>query len=158
MQRTCIAVVDASRARLFMFERSAEPTGLHENLVETTDLVNPARRLTQSEQLSESRPGSSRVGPRGFAFDDHREARTGELDRSFAKLVAQELQRLTLSPQVQRLVVCASPRMLGELRHAAPTFERTGLEVAEVARDLVKLTPSQLRERLGEYGLLPEAT
>ncbi|MBL9017658.1 MAG: host attachment protein [Myxococcales bacterium] len=155
MQRTCIAVVDAAHARLFLFDRSAEATGLHEELVETTDLVNPARRLTQGEQLTESRPGSGRVGTRGFAYDDHRGARTDELDRAFAKSIAQELQRLTVSPQVQRLILCASPRMLGELRQAARTFERGGLEVAEVARDLVKLTPPELRERLGEYGLLP---
>lgn len=155
MHRTCIAVVDASRARLFTFDRSVEAGGMHEELVETTDLVNPARRLTQGEQLSDSRPGSSRVGTRGFAYDDHREARTEEIDRGFAKLIAQELQRLTLSPQVQRLIVCASPRMLGELRQASRTFERSGLEIAELARDLVKLTPPQLREQLGDYGLLP---
>lgn len=155
MQRTCIAVVDASRARLFLLDRSAEAAGIEEQLVEAADLINPARRLTQGEQLSDSRPGSSRVGTRGFAYDDHREARTEEIDRGFAKLIAQELQRLTVSPQVQRLIVCASPHMLGELRQAAHTFERSGLEITEVARDLVKLTPPQLRVRLGDYGLLP---
>ena len=155
MQRTCIAVIDASRARLFLYDRTAEVTGIREDLVETTDLVNPARRLTQGEQLTDSRPGSGRVGSRGFTYDDHRGARTEELDRSFAKLIAHEVHRLTASPQVQRLIICASPRMLGELRQAAHVFERPALAVDEVDRDLVKLTPPQLRAQLGEYGLLP---
>ena len=128
MQRTCIVVVDASRARLFLFDRTAEPAGLREELIETTDLVNPARRTTRAERVS---------------------------DRGFAKLIAQEVQRLIVSPQVQRLIVCASPHMLGELRQVAHTFERSGLEIAEVPRDLVTLSPPELRERLGDYGVLP---
>jgi hypothetical protein len=38
MYRACIAVVDASRARLFTYERSNDADG-HEELAELTDLV-----------------------------------------------------------------------------------------------------------------------
>ena len=154
MHRTCIAIVDASRARLFTLDRTSELGGVAEQMVETTDLVNPARRLTPSEQLTETRPGSSRVGTRGFAFDDHRDARTDALDRDFARQVAAEVGRAVSDRQVARLIVCASPHMLGELRRAGG-YSRAGLTVEELDRDLVKLTPTQLRAQLADYGILP---
>ncbi|MBL0215274.1 MAG: host attachment protein [Myxococcales bacterium] len=138
MHRTCIAIMDASRARLFTLDRTAETGTVSESLVEDTGLVNPARRTEGSE----------------WDYDDHRNHRIEELERTFAKQVATEVRRLTADPKVRRLIVCASPNMLGELRQVA-SFERPGLEIEETARDLVKLTPHQIRTQLGEYGLLP---
>src|SRR5512143_3490170 len=91
MYRACIAVVDASRARLFTYERSTEVEGLKEELIEERDLVNPARRQRPSELFSESRPGSSRTGGLQYAFDDHREAHVEALDAEFSRLVIDEL-------------------------------------------------------------------
>jgi len=73
MQRTCIAVVDASRARLFTLDRNAEQDPGTSPLVETADLVNPVRQLTQNE------------------LDDHHNARAEQLDRAFAKKIATEV-------------------------------------------------------------------
>ena len=139
MHRTCIAVIDATRARLFTFDRSAEGDGVHEELIETTDLVNPGRRLAAS---------------RGFPYDDHGDARQEEMDRTFAKQIAAEIRRLTDDPLARRLVLCASPNMLGEMRKVAP-LARDGVAVEEMARDLVKLNAPQLRAQLRDYGLLP---
>ncbi len=139
MHRTCIAVMDAARARLFTLDRTADAGGVREELVESADLVNPARRLASS---------------RGFSHDDHGDARVAELDRTFAKQIAVELRRLTDDPRARRLVVCASPNMLGTIRQVAP-LARDGVAVEELARDLVSLTATQLRERLEEYGMLP---
>ena len=72
MTRTCIVVADASRARLFLFTRQLDAGELHETLTETTDLVNPARRLRPSELFSESRPGVSRSRDLQYGIDDHR--------------------------------------------------------------------------------------
>jgi len=44
--------------------------------------------------------------------------------------------------------------MLGELRRVSDVYERPQLEVEEIDRDLVKLTPSQLRDQLVAYGVL----
>lgn len=139
MHRTCIAVIDAARARVFTFERSAESEGLREELRETVDLVNPGRRLAAA---------------RGFPYDDHGDARLAELDRTFAKTIAAEVHRVIDDPNTRQLVVCASPNMLGTLRQVA-RFARDGLAVEEIARDLVNLNPTELRSQLATYGVLP---
>jgi len=155
MYRTCIAIVDATRARLFTFDRTAEPGGpVREDLVERTDLVNPARHQTSTELFSDA-PGSGRSGSHSYGIDDHRDSHIDALDASFAKEIDVEIQRLIRDPNARRLIVCASPRMLGDLRKVAGSFERDGLTVDEVPRDLVKLTAPQIREHLSSYGLLP---
>ncbi len=154
MHRTCIAVVDASRARLLTFERSAEAEGLSESLVEQRDFINPARRLTPAEQLSDS-PGSGRSGSLQFGLDDHRDAYTDKLDIEFSRLVNDEVEQLLRTAPAKRLIVCASPRMLGHLR-AARGKHSPDLAIDEIPRDLTKLTPPQLREHLAAQGLLPE--
>ena len=155
MYRACIAVVDASRARLFTYERSTEAEGLKEQLTEERDLVNPARRQRPSELFSESRPGSSRTGGLQYAFDDHREAHVEALDAEFSRVVIDELVAVLRAAHAQRVILCASPHMLGELRVAGRDLPKEGVVIDELARDLVKLTPAQLREHLESQGLLP---
>ena len=156
MYRACIAVVDASRARLFTYERSSEIEGLKEHLIEERDLVNPARRQRPSQLFSDSRPGSSRTGGLQYAFDDHREAHVEALDAAFSRLVIDELVNVLRGAHAQRVILCASPNMLGELREAGRDLAREGVEIDELDRDLVKLTPPQLRDHLASYGLLPD--
>jgi protein required for attachment to host cells len=153
MYRACIAIVDASRARLFQFERTSTPEGLRDQLDEVCDLVNPARRLRPSELFSESGPNGGHSAGHGFTFDDHRDDHMAKLDAEFAGSIAVELTRLATG--VDRLVICASPRMLGQLRDVTRSLHRPGLILEELPRDLVKLTPPQLREQLASYGLLP---
>ncbi|MFN0251784.1 MAG: host attachment protein [Kofleriaceae bacterium] len=156
MYRTCIVVVDASCARLFTYERSAEAEGLEEKFVEHRDFINPARRLTPSQQLSDG-PGSSRMGGNHFGFDDHRDARTDSLDTEFARMVNREIAKLVLAFPTKNLILCASPRMLGHLRDSRSELPRD-LSIEELARDLVKLTPTDLREHLAAHGLVPART
>ena len=118
MHRTCIAIVDATRARLFTFDRTAEVDGVHEELSERTDLVNPAR-----------------------------------LDAKFARSIIAAIERTVEDTAARRIIVCASPRMLGALR--AADLRHEGLVIDELARDYVKLTPSQIHDELVAHGLLP---
>jgi protein required for attachment to host cells len=150
MYKALIAVVDASRARLFTFVR----VDIEEQLSERADLINPARRQRPSDLFSDSRPGSSRVGSRGFAFDDHRGDHLDHYDHAFAAAVVAELGRMA-DEDVRRIVLCASPNMLGVLRKLTPALERQGRAIDELPRDLTKLSASELRERLASYGLLP---
>ena len=53
MKRACIAIVDASRARIYTFQEDAPPG---QQLREIRDLINPGRRLKDHELFSESRP------------------------------------------------------------------------------------------------------
>ncbi|HWU91391.1 MAG TPA: host attachment protein [Kofleriaceae bacterium] len=155
MYRACIALVDASRARLFAFERSHEIEGLREWMSEHLDLVNPARRRRPSELFSETRPGSSRVGGLQYTFDDHREDHLDELDAEFAGTVIDELGRLLDATGARRLILCASPKMLGALRAAGVELYRRGLAIDELPRDLVKLGAAEIRDRLAAHELLP---
>jgi protein required for attachment to host cells len=154
MQRTCIAVVDAARARLIILTRTnLADGGPGEELTETADLANPGRRLVQSQLFSDSRPGSSRVAGRGFAFDDHRDAHVDHLDTEFARAVIDEIERTLADSGATRLVLCASPRMLGALRGAG--LRAGGASVEEIARDFSNLSTHQIQARLVRLGLLP---
>lgn len=154
MYKACIAVVDASRARLFMFERSSEVEGVKEQLTEQRDLVDPARRLRQKDLFSETRPGLGRTGTQQYGLDDHRQAHVQELDAEFARRIVDELETLLRASHAHRLIVCASPNMLGELRKVQRALP-ADLTIDELERDLVKLTPAELRDHLVGYGLLP---
>ncbi len=154
MSRTCIAVVDATRARLFTFDRSDEPGGVREALAERADLVNPARRRTPSELFSDTRTNTSRTGGKYYGLDDHRDAHVDELDTEFAREVSDAIAQLVRDSGATHVILCASPRMLGMLR--ATELQHDGIAIDELARDYAKLSPPELRDVLTERGLLPE--
>lgn len=155
MYRVCIALVDATRARLFTFERVAEGADARDELVERTDLVNPQRRRRPSEVFSDTRPGSSRVGHLQYAFDDHRDHHVSQVDDRFARLALAALRELIDEHPTHQVVICASPRMLGRLRAAAPGLVPADIALDEVPRDLVKLSPGAVQAELASRGLLP---
>ena len=143
MYRTCIAVVDASRARLFTHERELDVDNLRDELTERTDLVDPARRLRPSELFSSTGPA-----------DDRRDAHMDKLDADFARDITKAIASQLAELPAQHLILYASPHMLGELRQSLDEL-RQPLEIKAIPRDLVKCTPSQLREHLESDGLLP---
>ena len=155
MYRVCIALVDATRARLFTFERVTEGPDTREELIERTDLVNPQRRRRASEVFSDTRPGSSRVGHLQYAFDDHRDHHVSQTDERFARMAMAALRELIDEHPTQRVVICASPRMLGRLRGAAPGLLPGDIALDELPRDLVKLSPGEVRAELASRDLLP---
>jgi protein required for attachment to host cells len=154
MYQACIAIVDASRARLFVFERSREAEGLREQMSERHDLVNPARRLRPSELFSDD-SGVARSGPLQYGFDDHRDDHVEQIDAQFAATVIAELESLLDATRAPRLIVCASPKMLGALRTAGAGLRRRDLQIDELPRDLVQLGAVEIRERLAAHDLLP---
>lgn len=155
MYRVCIALVDATRARLFTFERAMEGAEIREELVERTDFVNPQRRRRPSELSSDTRPGSSRTGQLQYAFDDHRDQHVSQLDENFARAAMAALRELIDERPTQRVVIGASPRMLGRLRVAAPGLLPGDIALDELPRDLVKLSPADVQVELASRGLLP---
>jgi protein required for attachment to host cells len=152
MSRICIAVVDASRARLLLFDRSVSSGRTEEHLTEIADFANPARRTRPSQLFSDSRPGSSRTGHLQYAFDDHRDAHVDRMDAEFAQIITAEIARILRAEQATQVIVCASSRMLDKLRACEP---RLHVSVEEVPHDLTQLRISQLRDRLASYGVLP---
>lgn len=155
MTRTCIAVVDAAQARLFTLDRTWDASGVHEELSEDRDLVNPARRLRPSELFTESRPPAGRMGNIQYTLDDHRDDHIDEMDAEFSRAITSEVEKLVRSTGAERLIVCASPKMLGKLRNARRTLDAR-VAIDEVPRNLTQLTPREIREHLELYGLVPE--
>jgi protein required for attachment to host cells len=145
------------RARLFTFERVTEGADTRDELIERTDLVNPQRRRRPSDLFSDTRPGSSRTGHLQFAFDDHRDHHVSQIDDKFARMAMAAVRELIDEHPPQRVVVCASPRMLGRLRAAAPGLLPDDIALDELARDLVKLAPGDVRAELAARELLPRA-
>ena len=157
MNRSCIVVADASRARLHTFEELAAPRGNRsQELHEVVDLVHPARRIRPCELFSDTRPGSDRApSGRGFGLCDRRDASMRQMDRRFAAAIAAELERVVAEGGCRTVIVAASPHMLGLLRELTRGLVRAGVEVHEIDRDLVRLSPSALQDFLAERGLLP---
>ena len=94
MQRTIIAVADATRARVFTFDRSDEAGEMRESLSERSDLVNPARRRTPAQLFSDTRTNTSRMGGKFFGVDDHRDAHIDELARDYVKMTPPQIREL----------------------------------------------------------------
>jgi protein required for attachment to host cells len=155
MPRICIAAVDASRGRLFVYDRSADPEGIHEQMVEHDTLVNLARRERPSDLFS-SPPGTGRVGNTMFSMGDRREHHLEHFDADFARTVLARVRELATEHGIRQLILCAGPQMLGHLRAVAFNTLRGDLSVTEVPRELTKLTPGELRTQLAAHHALPE--
>lgn len=157
MTRICLVVADASRARIFTYERSLEPEGMQEHLTEEQDLVDSTRRKTAS-QLASDRSGANHVGGRSFVTDDHRQRHLDELDAEFAREIATETERIARERGYHDVLVVASSRMLGRLRRELASLRKAGITVDEIQRDYTRLSTQELRERLAELAVLPPPT
>lgn len=155
MDRVCIALVDTTRARFFTFDRRIDELGTHEQLTERADLVNPVRRHRPSELCSKVRPDGGASEDQQYALADHRDHDTGRSDAEFARTAMAALRELIDDDAPERVIVCAGPRMLDKLRASAPGLLPEHLTCDELPRDLVKLSPSELRAELVPHGLLP---
>jgi protein required for attachment to host cells len=154
MYRVCIAVVDATRARLFTFQRITGDADGHGDLVEHSDLVSSARGAVPGERSSNARPASTHGGHPSHALHDHRDHLTYQVDEKFARTALAALRELIDEHATQRVVVCAAPRMLGRLRTSAPGILPADLAVEELPRNLVELPAADIRAALCSCGIL----
>lgn len=175
MKRACIAIVDATRARIYIYDRTADPGGAHAVFVgalhEAIDLVNPGRRGHDRGSTVEpgaepgtepgvkpgaerDAPGAERDAPGGGATVDPRQAQAGEIDRRFARQVIDEIDRIARERALDRVLLVATPAMLGELRAGDRALQRPELMVEYVARDLARLTSPQIHDHLARLRLV----
>lgn len=166
MKRACIVTVDATRARICLYQEQAKP-GFE--MTEYRDLTNPGRRMKGTEMFSED-PGMAQhgglkrgapqgragsvFGEPGAAYDDHREAHLDEMDTRFAKEIVETLGHVLRDKQMGHLILCASPRMMGVLR-ATGGLDRPDLRVDELSSDLSNLGLAQLHDQLASRDLIP---
>lgn len=143
MKATWILVADSGAARIFGTD---DPTG---PLTELEAMTHPEGRMLARE-LTSDLPGrafdsagqgrhimESEVGPRQQAAIE------------FANFLARRLDRARVQRECERLVLIAPPDFLGLLRKAIGA-ELRRLVMLELDRNLVKLPPKELRERLPE--------
>jgi protein required for attachment to host cells len=153
-----VVVADGTCARFFTLEPATLPElESGPRLVEHDDLVNTEHRLHGRDKYSATRTGS-RVNPGGgstHGVDDHRDKQEQEHERRFAADVTARAVELALASRAGRLVLAAEDQMLGLLRDTLKLPAKPELEVHELAKDLVKLSPTELQEHLAAAGVLP---
>lgn len=152
-----VAVADAGRGRIFELVRQAGRAGeMVPQLREAATLTNSERRVHGGELFSESRPGLRR-GVRdgaGHGVDDRRDDHIAESERQFASRLLDALAERVAEGST-RVVVAASPNMLGLLRPGFGRLQRAGAKLADLPKDLTGLSPAELHQRLAADGLLP---
>jgi protein required for attachment to host cells len=144
-----IIVADGGRARLFVTGEGggAQPGP---SLVERESLVNADYRAhgadspgrTKTERVTNRQAGD--VHPIDARRDQHRL----ELERRFAREIAQHAVALTQSWPDGHVVLVAEPRMLGLLREPLHRALRPGVELKELAKDYSHLSASELHDQL----------
>jgi protein required for attachment to host cells len=154
-----LVVVDAARARLFSW-KSSDDVALdgYPRLVELEDLANPEGRLQDREVYSnELSRATNRVGGDGpaHAFDDHRDAHRGETQRRFIRDIARRLNDHVTRDKPSRVILVSETQVLHDLRQEVESSLPRDVQVAELAENLSKETPTHLQQILSKKGLLP---
>ncbi|WP_108446133.1 host attachment protein [Halomonas denitrificans] len=134
---TYIVVADAARARLFTRD------GI--TISELDSLVHAEGRLHEGDLVTdrggdvhESTSTTARsAGGESVATQHHEEM--------FAREVAERLYRARVDNSMEKLILVAPPRFLGQLRDKldGPT---TKLVIHSLAKDLTKATPADIQE------------
>jgi protein required for attachment to host cells len=140
---TWVIVADSSRARIFA---AATPLG---PLQELETLAHPAGRL-HAQDLTSDLPGRAfdSVGDGRHAMGQPVEPKEEEALR-FARQIAERLDTGRKEGRYDKAVIVAAPKFLGYLRQcqSAPV---TALIVAEIAKDLTRHMPEEIRAQVPE--------
>lgn len=143
MGNTWVVVADGTRARLFNRHRNRK-------LEEFDVLLSPAHRLHEGDLVTDRKGqaadgnGSGRhgVGNKNTA-KDHELA-------MFAKRLADRLDEGRTSGEVERLVLVAPPRFLGQLR-ASMSGPAADLVALTIDKELTTLPADKLESHLPEF-------
>ncbi|MBA1149168.1 host attachment protein [Ectothiorhodospiraceae bacterium WFHF3C12] len=158
MSDYCVVVAEGARARFFTLEPVEVPEfESGPNLKEWNTLMNPEHKAHQREVYTDVRSGRNRGNAgEAHAYDDHRDQHDAEMEHRFARTIAGELEQFAGEHSASRVVLCAEKQMLGYLRGALNGHARKDLAITEVAKDLTRLSPRDLHEKLARDGVLPK--
>jgi protein required for attachment to host cells len=151
-----IVVADGSRARLLRAELL--PGTSAARLKERELLLSPERGLRGRDTFSNLKTGRHRAPPRFAAhgYDDHRLRHRDEIERRFARRIADATAKLVGRDPSGPLVIVAEPRLLGMLRR--PLADRLPETIAriEIAEDLSWHALGRIRHVLEKRHVLPK--
>lgn len=153
-----VVVADGTRARFFTLEAAALPSlESSPRLTEHEDLVNVEHKQGGHDKYSSTRTGIN-LNPRGgpsHGYDDHRAQQEQEHERRFAADITARALSLAQQQHAGHLVLAAESHMLGLLRDALKIPAKSGIDVHDLAKDLTRLTTTQLHDQLAAAGLVP---
>lgn len=157
MQNYVVAVVNSTRARLFVLESAKfpeyEPSA---KLVEVATLLSSTQELQGQDLWSNTKPGRNRSSAgQAHGYDDHRENHRIEFERRFAQAIAVQMTELLQTYQPHQLLLVAEPQILGIMREVLIPELPKNLKVYELAKDLCRLSTHELHEYLATKNLLP---
>lgn len=160
MQNYVIAVVNSTKARLFVLEPAQfpeyEPSS---KLTEVETLLSSTQELQGQDLWSNTKPGRNRGnGGQAHGYDDHRENHRVEFERRFAQTIATRMAGLMPTYQPHQLLLVAEPQILGIMRDVLIPALPKNLKVYELAKDLCQLSTHELHEYLAAKNLLPAQT
>jgi protein required for attachment to host cells len=149
MKRACVAVIDAAHARFFSYTRDEDGRS---TLDELQDRVNPGRQAHGmfTDRQSNNAPMNA---PRSNT-DDHRTDHVAERDARFARDLLGELARIVQAHSFLRVILVATPKMLGRLRGGLEPLRRSGIVIEEIQQDLTRLTSPQVHDHLAALHVL----
>jgi protein required for attachment to host cells len=154
---TCIVVADGARARFFMLE-TVEHRPERQRLREVDALTNPEGEETGRELFSNTRSGTNRApGGEAHEYDDHRERHRQELERRFARHLAESIRDFASSRVAAKVVIAAEPHLLGALRGPLAKTFPSATPLVELAEDLSWHTPERILSVLVRHGALQAA-
>ncbi len=145
----CIVIAaDGMRARMFVVEKDAD-LRVGSRLIEKIALVNTELRARgkNAPHVRTERNTSRQAGPM-HPQDAERDWHRAEVERRFARDIAAHAASLVKTGAVTRLVLAATPRMLGYVRPPLRKALGARVKIIEVARDHTHLTPARLHSRL----------
>ncbi len=156
MNPTCVIVANSSRARFFKLEDNDSPeyeTG--PKLIELSALINSETSHNASGSWSELKSGRNRATVSGNAhgYDDHRSKHLDEYEKRFARSIIDETQRINTTNG--KIILVSQNRMLGHLRNAMSGSIKKN-QTTELNKDLIRLNPNELQDRLSNEHLLPK--
>lgn len=154
----CFVIVAAgSCARFFTLEPADVPEMQSgPNLVEQQRLDNSEWTSHGDELWSDKKSGRNRgrAGAGAHGYDDHRDQHLEEVERRFARDIADEMQRFTKRHHPKKVILIAQKHMLGNLRNNVFT-NGSDVEVHELAKDLCKFGPHEVHQHLAKANLVP---
>lgn len=152
----CLVVADAARARCFLLEESDAPRAPLK-LVEQGALANPDLRSRGKSTTGRVRTETNtnrQAGPM-HPIVAQRARHELELERRFARQVAERAAELVAGWPKGTVVLIADPRMLGLLRDPVRGALTPGIQLKELAKDYVHLSAAELHDHLALNGVVP---
>lgn len=155
MDRTCVVVADARRARIF----GVEPDGPRSKvkLVERAELANPDLRELGTSVTGRVRTETNtnrEAGPM-HPMEAQRERHRGELEQRFGREIAGRLGEVVRGWKDGTIVLVAEPRLLGLVREPVRKALGAGIALKELAKDYASLTAAELHDRLTLNSIIP---